>query len=118
MSHLVDFILKPQTKAWETLGISKSNEFRRALDPASVIGANVSQGKPLTLKSSVDPWGLTTKDIPVKPPGAPNQDTASNAYAQQADQLRRRRGIYANIIGSSTQSSSNAPVATKSALGT
>jgi hypothetical protein len=45
------------------------------------------------------------KDPPAPPaaaPPPPNQDTAANATLVQNDQLRRRRGIFANILSSST----------------
>lgn len=36
---------------------------------------------------------------PPPPPGVPNQSAAENASMQQADELRRRRGLLSTIYG-------------------
>ena len=52
-------------------------------------------------------------------PPIPTQDTASNNTLQQQDALRKRRGIYANILSSSNQGAPGipSPPANKSVLG-
>ena len=114
MSHLVSNILKPQTQFWNAIGIGKSNEVRRALDPASVLGQNLQEGKPLTLGSSVNPWQLGQKTPPPVFPGAPTADTAANSAQQTQDMMRRRRGVMANIFAGNNAAP---PPTTKTNLG-
>ena len=60
---------------------------------------------------------LTPKAPQVAPlPKAPNIDTADNAAQQQMDQMRKRRGVMANIYGGAINTP--APTAQKQLLGT
>ena len=124
----------PTTWLANQLGISTSNTALQLADPsvglerASKSGAPGTVGN--TLKSIADP-GQFINGGPSNPkklnderdaaiaatPRAPNQDTAANAGQQQADYLRRRRGILGNIFGGN-QPNSTPVVAQKQLLGT
>lgn len=80
------------------------------LDPLDRTAQNFVLGKPPAGRSY---YG----EGPIAPPGAPTQDTAANAAQQQADQLRRRRGVMANIYGGGS-GGGTPTVASKSTLGT
>lgn len=54
------------------------------------------------------------KQNPPPTPPVPNQNAAENAAQQQADMLRQRRGMLANIYGGQTMQQ---PVSGKSQLG-
>ena len=81
--------------------------------------------KTKNIQKWIDPW-----DIPLTsgayslfgkglnkpgPPGPPNQNDAMNAAQSQADAMRMRRGLLANIYAGSQTSQ---PVTGKTALGT
>lgn len=79
-----------------------------AFDPVDRAAQNFVLGKPQ--------YGHYYGEAPPAPPGPPSQDTAANAAMQQQDLVRRRRGVFGNILAGG-----NAPaptVATKSTLGT
>lgn len=58
-----------------------------------------------------------TKGAPKVPqaPQPPTQDTAANAANQQADMMRKRRGVLANIMGG--QNATAPQVSSKATLG-
>lgn len=84
MSHVVQNLrnyatvgFDPGLGALQThmFGTPKANNFRSFIDPGNALGH---------------------KDV-TPMPGPPNQDVAANAAREQADLLRRRRGVLANI---------------------
>lgn len=56
-------------------------------------------------------------DLYAATPRAPSQNVAANSSQQQADYLRRRRGVLSNIFGGNQANSSPVAVASKSLLG-
>ena len=124
----------PLRTAQDTLGISKSNSLTAALDPMATAFQKAGNG-PNTAenagKSFADPGGFLGGASSVRDPKAenaaadaaaasvphaPNQDNAANAAQQQADYLRKRRGILGNIFGGS-QPNSTPVVSQKQLLG-
>lgn len=111
----------PGAKLLEGLGVSSSNTAMRLLDPASGYQAAASSGAPNTVGNQLsqlhDPGNFLHQPGDPKKvndannaaiaamPRAPNQDTAANASQQQADYLRRRRGVLGNIFAGNQQNS-------------
>lgn len=101
-----------------------SNFVKTLFDPKTAWSSAVpqlaylkSRGEPTTSRGLLDPLQAFSHPPPPQLPGAPTMDTAANAAAQSADQMRRRRGVYANIYaGGAAQPAPT--VSQKSLLGT
>ena len=121
--------LDPVGKIADAVGVSRSNTLLDILQPHVKNAANTNAGAPTTIGNAMDPGRFVNKS-PLDPakdnaafaasvasmPRAPNQDTAANAAQQQADSLRRRRGILGNIFGGQ-QPNTTPVVSSKQLLG-
>lgn len=118
MTNLVKAISNPldklQNHVFGAIGLGNpNNTLSQILDPARKLRNISDQGGGINTEAFLDPNNVFTQknttttasktqkaiDQQNAIPKAPNQDTAANSAQQQADYLRRRRGILGNIFG-------------------
>lgn len=100
--------------AYQTNRISKGEGLTPKLvgDPGSYFKPSQQQEK-----IAADQAASAAAAAEAARPHAPNQNTAANAAQQQADYMRRRRGVLGNIFGGNQANSAPVATATKSLLG-
>ncbi len=91
-----------------------SNHFRQATSWFDPAGAAIGRNDPI-LKSGIN--YLVKKEGAPGPPGPPNPNDAANAAQAQADQMRMRRGVLANIYAGAQTGQAAQPVVGKTQLG-